>query len=311
MTKAMRLFGILAVAALVVAAASPVFAGCTPGKSMGQLSDINVPQATLWPGAVSDSATGQMIGRFWSPGTSRSVVSEGAYSVDRWLFDATLVGLPAGTIVYGFLGEGDVTGCPSNALITVIGSPQSDGDGASFVVGKVTEWFVGGALDFDYTRTSTETAGWVGKTIPKPAISATKQPGTRILDITLQGTPDVAPLFYGEPGMLPTEAIVARRLYQFIGPGAPGTQRSPATSAWTYANQRFTGVVGGGPATLPAVNCDTLGAGNDIFFAWALEFEGGLVSDFVGKSQQVVCNSGLAAPGKFKNIDKRQGPKNK
>jgi len=304
MTKAMRLFGILAVAAL--AAASPALANCNPGKNAGQLSDVNAYQSTVWPSAVTDSLAGQMVGRFWQPGIARTTMSEGTYTIDMWFPSADVVGLP-GDIMFAFMGDENVLGCPATQLITVLQSPESDGDGASFVVARVDE-LSGPFMDFDYTRTSTEGVGWVGKPLVKPAVTSNKL-GPKLFSLSVAG-PSVGNLFYGVSGMLPEGTIVARRLYSFIGPGAPGSQRSPRTSGWSYTTQRLTGVAGG-TATLPNLDCNTLAAGQDLFLAWALEFEGGFVSDFVGKNTQVVCNSGLAAPGKFKNIDKRQGPKAK
>lgn len=303
MTKAMKLFGILAVAAL--AAAGPALAICNPGKGFGQfIGDPAVSTMTTWPDASGDPAV--MIGRFWQPGIARTIVSEGTYGIELWNFAGDLVGYPAGTTTsYGFLGDEGVLGCPALAMITVMQSPNTDGDGASFVVVRVPEE-PGNATGLDFQWLGL--GELMGRPIPKPAISSVKVPGTRQINLTVAG-PDVTPLFYGPSPLVATDAIAARRLYQFFGPGLPGSVRSPETGSWVYTNQRLTGAATGTAAL--TIDCDTVPAGQDVFYAWALEFEGGLVSDFVGKSTQVVCNSGLAAPGKFKNIDKRQGPKNK
>lgn len=302
MTKAMRLFVVLAVA---LAVASPALAGCIPGKGFGQfIGDPDASTKTTWPDASGDPAL--MIGRFWQPGIARTVMSEGAYSIALWNFPGDMVGYPAGTTTaYGFLGEADVLGCPSTALITVMQSPNTDGDGASFVVVRVPEEPGNPTgLDFQWLGLGE----LMGRPLPKPAVSSVKVPGTRQINLTVAGV-DATPLFYGPSPLAATDAIVARRLYRFYGPGLPGSVRAPETGNWVYTNQRLTGASAGSAAF--TIDCDTVPAGQDVFYAWALEFEGGLVSDFVGKSTQVVCNSGLAAPGKFKNIDKRQGPKNK
>ncbi|MBZ5641080.1 MAG: hypothetical protein LAO51_20260 [Acidobacteriia bacterium] len=289
MTKAMRLFAVLGVAVLLLAATSPVSANCNPGKTMGQLSDVTPPQITHLAGVGASTAFPDVIGRFWQAG-ARASANEGTYDASQWLRDASPIG-HSDFIMNGFLGDENVVGCPTGDLITVVQSPATNGRGAYFVVARVTEQLVS-SMTFDYTQASSD--GFNMKPLSQPRIANAQKSGTGLtMDVTL---PDASPLFYGVSGALPSGTITGVRLMRAAGQN--GREPGPAAALWTYTNKKTTGA-GGGAVAGVTLDC----AGNqDVYLAAQLEFDGGAVlSDYVGEPTRVNCNSGQAvAPGKDK-----------
>ncbi|MBZ5640760.1 MAG: hypothetical protein LAO51_18640 [Acidobacteriia bacterium] len=287
MTKAMRLFAVLGVAVLLLAATSPVSANCNPGKTMGQLSDQRPYQYTFMSGAVVD--TPDVIGRFWQAG-ARTSANEGTATAALWL-------LPFGPdhIMYFFLGDETVTGCPAGDLITLIQSPATDGRGAYFAVARVTEGLVS-SMSFDYTETSTN--GFHMNRLPHPGVAVTGKAGSVLtMNVTM---PDISTLtdspsrtFWGNNGVLASTTITGMRLLSALGNN--GAPPSPLASGWTNTTLRTTGAAGG-PLTGFQFTCPASGS-QDLYLAVQLELDGAAVlSDYVGEPTQVRCNSGLAIP---------------
>jgi len=269
----MRVFILVAVVAVL---ASPVLAGCLPGKFFGQLApDTNGYGYTYFNNA--SNAYSDMVGRFRQPGF-RATANEGTLDISQWL---TFYGADKSEM-NGFLGDAQVTGCPAVEMIVVMQAAATNGKGALFAVGRVTE-LSGPANDFDFTRTQ---LNWTMEPVPNPAMSSSKV-GTVL---TLNGSlPDPSAVFHGLTGVQYTGTITGLRLMRAAGTTVPG----PAASNWTY--QSISGAAGTafGPLTF---DCSTLPAGQDLYYAVQLQFQDSVLSDMVGVPTQIKCNSGLANP---------------
>jgi len=274
MMKAMR---VLVLVAVVAALASPVLAGCATPKFFGQISaDTNGYGYTYFTGFSNNYS--DMVGRFWQPG-SRATANEGTYDASFWV---PFYGDDKSEL-NGFLSDANVTGCPSGEMIVVVQSPATDGKGAGFVVGRVTE-LNGPANDFDYTRAGLV---WNMAPIPAPPMNAVRVGNTLTLNAQL---PDASAAFHGLSGMQPTGSITGLRLMRAVGATPPG----PLATNWTYTGNSGAAGAAFGPFTF---DCTTASAGQDVWYAIQLQFVDSVLSDFVGTPTQVKCNSGLANPG--------------
>lgn len=288
MKTSIRILGILALAAVALSAATPAGAVCGISRLFGQFDSTHTLYVyTYMPGAATDATN--VIGRFWQPGL-RSTQNEGTYDDSQWF-----VVYPASGKQYinGNLGSAGVVGCPDGRMITLLQSKTTDGTGSVFAVGSVAatpadaDWY-------SYARQG----NWTAIQVPQPKVSSSKAGTVLTLNFTF---PDVsAGNFSDVPA---SQVVTAFNLMKFVGAGtAPDGGRGPA--AWTLI-QRVP--YQGTAATLNGFtfDCGTLAPGQDVFFATQLEFDNGqFLGDYVGKSQQVKCNSTQANP-KFKVIDKK------
>jgi hypothetical protein len=268
---------VLAVLAIAVLAAMPASASCFPDKQFGQLGSDGSYRYSDLPGA--DPAT--IIGRFWQPG-SRTLNNEGTYSASTWF-------LPSGGRYYinGFLGAEGPVGCVANEMLTVV--QARTGNGSSFFAARVNET-PALAVTFDYTRLGTDFAA---VEIPNPQVAVTNKAGT-IVTMNVTASP-VLTGYYGETGSEPTATLSGLRLMRAFGASRP----SAAAADWTATGQ--SAAAAGGTINSFAFDCATAPAGQDLFLAWQVSFNGGEVfGDYVGASTQVRCNSTLANPGKGK-----------
>jgi len=276
----MKVTRLLVLTAVVVALASPALAGCTPNKNAGQnSSDVNGYGYTFFVGGASQNYS-DMVGRFWQPGF-RSTINEGTYDVSQWMLDYRGYS-PNAFEMNAVLGDASVNLCPSGELVVVIQSANTNGKGALFAVGRVTE-LSGPQTDFDFTRTSLH---WDMTPVSAPPMNASKVGTVLTLNATL---PDPAAVFHGLTGVQYTGTITGMRLMRAAGTTTPG----PAAANWTYTGS--TGVAGAafGPFTF---DCSTLPAGQDLYYAVQLQFVDNVLADMVGTPTQIKCNSGLANP---------------
>lgn len=273
MKNAIRLVGMAAILAVLVAGAGDAQANCGISKLFGQFE----ASAGLYVYTYGIGNTG-VIGRFWQTG-NRSLANEGTYSAAEWF-------QPYGTkmIINGDLGAAGSVGCVANSMSVVIQS--NDG---MFATGVAPEVLAGSSLFYSYARNG----NWNAIPIPRPGVTVAGSAGTvRTLNLTFGST---AAANYGGT------VVTGFRLMQAFGTADPGR----GVAAYTF-NQRVASTGGAGAAINGlALDCSTVPAGQDVFYATQLEFDNGQFNgDYVSATTRVKCNSTQADP-KFRRIDKK------
>jgi hypothetical protein len=307
---------------LLALAAPAVMANCIPAKLAGQSPGQGfgyrgyvyfVPY--LSPYGESSPLGGYPVGwtndadlhagKFWQPG-NRAGANEGAMVIDDWL-----KGSPQSYYKHWVginLGDGNVMGCPSTALVYIIedqiddddNDPNSIGDGfaenARFVVSRAPE-ISGPAYDFDMNITAGY-AQQVAADHPRPKVGNSSKLGNVItLNVSYD---DPAAGFYGGPsGGTAAGSITGIRLYQ-----ACGTDPGRAASSWTHVTT--VPYDGGSESHVVSVDCSTglvNGAGSacpfdEVLLAAGLGLIDGVNSSYVSKATIVECDPNLAEPGR-------------
>lgn len=294
MRNAIRLLGILGVAALVVAVATPVSANCNPPKVA---STFIAGGTTVYWAAPADANLATLRGQFWTMG-NRAAGNEGACTVNicgpsgtsPWLYfyngDRTL-----GTMNLT-LGTAEVAGCPTGRLLTTAQVDSTDGKKTYFLAGTVDE-ISGPAVDFLYNTPQ------VFVEVPRAHIVSRSRVGTtENLHFGIQAP---AGGVFG-PGAAGT--ITGYRLVVGTGTGTADPGRGGAV---------YTPLAGGQVTTPTAdipvsVDCTGILLPAEKYVGVQILFSDGVTSS-VSSTYRVGCDPSLANPGKgFKPVNK--GPKN-
>jgi len=295
--KARNLFLIALGIALVATAGTAANASCNPVKTFAQWNFTTGTYGYVFLGADGNASfdptpatpTGGLVGRVWQAG-NRTAANEGATCpINTWLkqfgaADEYFIdgGLGADTGAGG--GPCDSVGCVVGNNIVLIQTTTPDGD-AKFGVGKAAE-AVSAGIDFDYPQT------WNLKKIGFPAAAVVSKVGSVVtLNLTMPGQSE------GDFGPV-LGAISGLKLVRAAGTADPGRRAS------LYTDTGSRTVAAGGAISNFTFDCATLAAGQDLFLAVQVEFDGGQYSsDYVGKATRVKCNSTQADP-QFRKIDK-------
>jgi len=222
-----------------------------------------------------------IVGKFWQPG-NYSAFNQGTYDASLWLLP---YGNPDQFWVNANTGDGFVVGCSANNAYTLVETTTADGKGAKFFGAGITPTLASANV-WDYSRLA---ADWNLVAVAKPAVAVALKAGSVL---TLNITP--ADLTAGYVGDIPTMITGYRIMRSAAAGNPPGVDVGRNPNSWTLVQR----VNPGTPLTGYMFDCATLPAGQDLFLAVQMEFDGTQVpGSYVGASTQVRCNSTLAKPG--------------
>jgi len=299
-TRTLTLF--LTIAALAVLGSGSVQADCASGHAFSQWDTGTGSYFYAYPGTDSvvtyGTGTLGLAGKFWQTSGYTSGNDGGTCGIDSWFKNY------AGPQWYvnGVLsGVGcSVTGCPGGFMTVMVDTtyPVADpqhpeipaSSGAKFAVGNAAECF-------DCTNYYFYGSSVTFQPIPKPRIALVSKVGNvSTLNMSF-GNSESA--FFGTAGTAAT-VITGYNLMRAYGTADPGRLPGPYTLVQTVPY-----------GTAPVLNgfsldCATVPAGQDVFYGVQVQFgtNAAQVSDYVGATTRVKCNSTLADPGQFKPIQK-------
>lgn len=279
MRNKMRLLGILGVAALVIAIATPVSANCIPGKTAGTNNSVDYVYA-YWVAPGGSTVAGAIKGKFWQLGNA--AINNGALQNFVYYFP----GAP-GLSMYADMGAAEVAGCPGGTLVTVAETTSTDGSNALFLVDTILEQ-PADRLNFPYYQQGNHNM----VPIPRPRVTSSSRAGSTVnVQFAVDG---VMPGAYGPSA---AAAIVGLQLVSGSGTADPGRGGAFATLQTLPAT---------GGTFSQAIDCTNTGA--DQFLGVKVLFADGIVSQYAGATTRINCNPSLADP-KYKIVPKKGAPK--
>ena len=284
MRKVNRLLGILGVAALVIAVATPASANCNPAKVA---ATFGAGPTTYWsPPAGATINEASLRGQFWQKG-NRSAGNEGACvpsncgGASGWLyFYGGKLNMNAN------LGDALVAGCASGTLQTIAQVDSLDGKHTYHIAGTVTE-VSGPAVDFNYGTLGDQNLAEV----PKPVIISSSRVGSTL---TLHlGIPAAGGAF--GPGA--ATAIAGYRLVSGNGTGTTDPGRT--TAAYTLLQQTAVPVAD----LTQSIDCTGITLPNEKFVGVQILYSDGVISP-TSATYRVGCDPTMADP-RYKIVPKK------